>query len=223
MRARRAGPAGDRPTRPRGDRWYRAWVTFSQPPARVLPTTRHEPRALPLRDRKGNPRDNEIRRRQAPDQARLDPVVVAPLTNRPHRSTAGRCASGRRPGAGDDRGGLRRRRRSLREVLVVHRDRLKQPPTLWVAYPKGNKADINRDTLWPIMGDFGMRPITQVAIDQVWSGLRFRALREGEAPFTEGDRRHDRPTTASRRSQAVDLGDPESLSGVRVRSRGDHS
>jgi len=113
--------------------------------------------------------------------------------------------------------------RSLREVLVVHRDRLKQPPTFWVAYPKGNKADINRDTLWPIMGEFGMRPITQVAIDQVWSGLRFRALREGEAPFTEGDRRHDRPTTASRRSQAVDLGDPESLSGVRVRSRGDHS
>jgi hypothetical protein len=31
-----------------------------------------------------------------------------------------------------------------------------------------------------------MRPISQVAIDDVWSALRFRVLRAGEAPFTGG-------------------------------------
>jgi hypothetical protein len=29
-----------------------------------------------------------------------------------------------------------------------------------------------------------MRPITQVSVDEVWSALRFRPVREGEAPFT---------------------------------------
>jgi hypothetical protein len=57
---------------------------------------------------------------------------------------------------------------------------------LWVAYPKGNRTDVNRDTLWPILDEHGMRPVTQVSINQVWSALRFRPLKEGEAPFTGG-------------------------------------
>ena len=55
---------------------------------------------------------------------------------------------------------------------------------MWVAYPKGNRTDLNRDSLWPILGEFGMRPISQVAIDEVWSALRFRPLADGEPPFT---------------------------------------
>jgi hypothetical protein len=50
----------------------------------------------------------------------------------------------------------------------------------WVAYPKANKADINRDTLWPILAERGMRPISQVAVDETWSALRFRDLKPGE-------------------------------------------
>jgi len=76
--------------------------------------------------------------------------------------------------------------RSLRQVLTAHRDRLAQPEVFWVAYPKANRADINRDTLWPILAEYGMRPIGQVAVDEVWSALRFRPLKEGEAPFTGG-------------------------------------
>ena len=57
---------------------------------------------------------------------------------------------------------------------------------LWVAYPKGGRADINRDTLWPILAEHGLRPIGQAAIDDVWSALRFRPLKEGESPFTGG-------------------------------------
>ena len=72
---------------------------------------------------------------------------------------------------------------SARATLTAHRDQLAQPAALWVAYPKGNKADINRDSLWPILAEYGLRPISQVAIDEVWSALRFRPLKDGEAPF----------------------------------------
>jgi hypothetical protein len=75
---------------------------------------------------------------------------------------------------------------SVRESLTAHSDQLARPAVLWVAYPKANKADVNRDTLWPILAEYGMRPIGQVAVDEVWSALRFRPLKAGEAPFTGG-------------------------------------
>jgi hypothetical protein len=80
---------------------------------------------------------------------------------------------------GDDSG-------SLRELLASYDGKLASPSTLWVAYPKGNKTDMNRDTLWPLLTQYGFRPIGQVAIDDVWSAMRFRPLKEGEAPFTGG-------------------------------------
>jgi hypothetical protein len=75
---------------------------------------------------------------------------------------------------------------SLRAILTTEKDRLTQPANLWVAYPKANRADINRDSVWPIVAEYGLRPIGQVAVDDVWSALRFRPLKEGEAPFTGG-------------------------------------
>jgi hypothetical protein len=69
----------------------------------------------------------------------------------------------------------------LRQLLKKHSDEeLAGPAVFWVAYPKANKADINRDTLWPILAERGMRPISQVAIDDTWSALRFRMLKPGE-------------------------------------------
>ncbi len=73
---------------------------------------------------------------------------------------------------------------SLRQILAAHQGQLARPSIFWVAYPKGNRSDINRDTLWPILGEYGMRPISQVALDEVWSALRFRPLANGETPFT---------------------------------------
>jgi hypothetical protein len=69
---------------------------------------------------------------------------------------------------------------SLRKILDEHGDDVTKPSTFWVAYPKGNKTDINRDSLWPILGDYAMRPISQVAVDDTWSALRFRPLEPGE-------------------------------------------
>ena len=54
---------------------------------------------------------------------------------------------------------------------------VKPEGVLWVAYPKGSskvKTDINRDTLWPVVQAHGWRLVRQIAIDDVWSALRFR-------------------------------------------------
>ncbi len=75
---------------------------------------------------------------------------------------------------------------SLRDILAEQSHALTHPSVLWVAYPKANRADINRDSLWPILAEYGMRPVSQVALDEVWSALRFRPPQEGEAPFTGG-------------------------------------
>ena len=75
---------------------------------------------------------------------------------------------------------------STRKQLEEHRDDLGKPGVFWVAYPKGNTTDINRDSLWPIVADFDMRPCGQVAIDDKWSGLRFRLNRPGEGRFDPG-------------------------------------
>ena len=77
---------------------------------------------------------------------------------------------------------------SARETLTAHKGELGRPGAFWVAYPKGGAADINRDSLWPIVADYDMRPCGQVAIDERWSGLRFRPNRDGEGRFTGGTR-----------------------------------
>ncbi len=48
---------------------------------------------------------------------------------------------------------------------------------LWIAYPKGSskvKTDLNRDKLWVAVQPFGWQPIRQIALDEVWSAMRFK-------------------------------------------------
>ena len=48
---------------------------------------------------------------------------------------------------------------------------------LWISYPKRSskvETDISRDVGWGIVTQAGLRPVTQVSIDAVWSALRFR-------------------------------------------------
>jgi len=46
----------------------------------------------------------------------------------------------------------------------------------WLAYPKAGKlgTDLNRDVLRDSLVSEGVQPVRQVAIDDVWSALRFR-------------------------------------------------
>ena len=46
----------------------------------------------------------------------------------------------------------------------------------WVAYPKAGQlgTDLNRDSLAATLSTHGIRPVRQVALDDLWSALRFR-------------------------------------------------
>ena len=52
--------------------------------------------------------------------------------------------------------------------------------TISACYPKANKTDINRDTLWPIFMEYRLRPNGVAALDATWSAMRYRALKAGE-------------------------------------------
>ena len=57
-------------------------------------------------------------------------------------------------------------------VLAVKHDGL-----LWISYPKRSskiETDISRDVGWEVITGAGLRAVTQVSIDAVWSALRFR-------------------------------------------------
>jgi hypothetical protein len=49
----------------------------------------------------------------------------------------------------------------------------------WVAYPKAGqlKTDLNRDILWQHLSAQGIQGIRQIALDQVWSAMRFRPVK----------------------------------------------
>jgi hypothetical protein len=54
---------------------------------------------------------------------------------------------------------------------------VKNDGLLWVSYPKRSskvETDITRDVGWDLMAQAGLRPVTQISIDDVWSALRFR-------------------------------------------------
>lgn len=68
----------------------------------------------------------------------------------------------------------------VRERLQEHRGDLDKPGAFWVAYPKGDEADLNEDSLGPIVADFGLRPCGHVVIAERWTGLLIRSDQPGE-------------------------------------------
>lgn len=54
---------------------------------------------------------------------------------------------------------------------------VKHDGLLWLCYPKRSskvETDLPRDIGWQVIFDAGWHPVTQISIDEVWSGLRFR-------------------------------------------------
>jgi hypothetical protein len=54
---------------------------------------------------------------------------------------------------------------------------IKYDGLFWISYPKGSskvETDLNRDILWELLKEKGIRPVTQVSIDETWSAMRFR-------------------------------------------------
>lgn len=56
--------------------------------------------------------------------------------------------------------------------------RTKGDAAVWFAYPKGSskkfKCDFNRDTGWASLKEAGFDTVRSIAIDEDWTGLRFR-------------------------------------------------
>jgi len=56
--------------------------------------------------------------------------------------------------------------------------RLDEDAVFWITYPKQTskvKTDINRDSLWKLVESIApYRPVSNVAVDDKWSALRFR-------------------------------------------------
>ena len=70
-----------------------------------------------------------------------------------------------------------RNRAELDELMRPAVAALAPGATIWVFYRKGSKAaglDMNRDDVWAIAEDLGMRPLGLLGIDETWSAFRLR-------------------------------------------------
>ncbi len=71
---------------------------------------------------------------------------------------------------------------SLAEIedLVPKAGKLVKPEgMLWIAYAKGTskvKTDVNRDKLWAAVQPMGWQPVRMIALDEVWSAMRFKPI-----------------------------------------------
>ncbi len=53
---------------------------------------------------------------------------------------------------------------------------LKEDGILWATYPKAGQmeTDLKREVVWECGQTVGMHPVAQIAVDEIWSALRFR-------------------------------------------------
>jgi hypothetical protein len=72
--------------------------------------------------------------------------------------------------------------RSKADIVKLHDKAIKsakEDGVLWFAYPKissGIKTDINRDNGWSVLQKKKFEPVTQIAMDETWSALRFKSV-----------------------------------------------
>jgi hypothetical protein len=66
------------------------------------------------------------------------------------------------------------------DALAAQLGQVPGDAAVWVAYPKTSskkyRCEFNRDTGWAALGAAGFEPVSQVAIDEDWSALRFRRV-----------------------------------------------
>lgn len=65
------------------------------------------------------------------------------------------------------------------QLLARLRSLLPETRAVWLCYRKGI-GDVNRATIMADSGDYDWRPISNVAITDLWSAVRVRPLAEGE-------------------------------------------
>lgn len=69
-------------------------------------------------------------------------------------------------------------KKDVEKIISTIEKKLITDAVVWFAYPKGTskkyKAEINRDNGWESIGKIGFDTVRSVAIDDDWTGLRFR-------------------------------------------------
>ena len=72
------------------------------------------------------------------------------------------------------------RQKDLDTLAKAVAKKAKGDAVVWFAYPKGTskkyKSEINRDHGWDVFGKAGFEPVRSVAIDEDWTGIRFRRV-----------------------------------------------
>jgi len=80
------------------------------------------------------------------------------------------------PGAADAVVAFARNRAELDSVAAPAIEAARLGKLAWIAYPKAGKlgTDLNRDVLAEMVKREDVRPVRQVALDDIWSALRLR-------------------------------------------------
>ena len=60
----------------------------------------------------------------------------------------------------------------LTDVLPL----LATPRAIWIGYPKGNKTDINRDSIWKRAEEFGWTLNGNSSLSDTWSSVRLKLV-----------------------------------------------
>ncbi|MGO1434581.1 MAG: DUF3052 family protein [Canibacter sp.] len=67
-------------------------------------------------------------------------------------------------------------RKELDAILAVILPTLTTPRAVWIGYPKGNTSDINRDSIWKRVQDFGWTLNGNISLSDVWSSVRMKRV-----------------------------------------------
>ena len=70
-------------------------------------------------------------------------------------------------------------RGALEDVLAGWLTTLTDVNAIWIAYPKGNRSDINRDSIWRRVQDLGWTLVANVSLGDVWSAVRAKPVARG--------------------------------------------
>lgn len=47
---------------------------------------------------------------------------------------------------------------------------------MWIAYPKGNRTDINRDSIWKRAEELGWTLNANISLGDTWSAVRIKPV-----------------------------------------------
>jgi hypothetical protein len=67
-------------------------------------------------------------------------------------------------------------REDLETLLTETLPLLKSPTAIWIGYPKGNRSDINRDSIWKRAEQSGWTLNANISLSETWSSVRLKPM-----------------------------------------------